>query len=355
MENEKTSVPRILIIDDVDTNRFVLKDIISGMGYQPILTENGAQALKIVERFNLALVISDIAMPVMDGYEFCRAMKENPNTRDIPIIFISAFDDPSDVVKGFEIGGSDYITKPFIPEVVRARVGLHLKLSEGAAKLVEMNRKLQVSVSEQLRQVEREKRNVLYAVIRIARENAAYDERHMERMSKNCRLLAEAMQLSPKYDGIISDSYIDTIELAAPLCDIGNVSIPTNILQKRDVLSVEDRKIIQRHTVIGSRILGDIEDNGDDNSFISMSKEIARFHHENWDGSGYPEGRMGNDIPLCAQIVSVAGAYCAITENRAYREAYSSEAALAMMEKDAGVKFNPEIFQILRKIYRQLY
>lgn len=355
MDNEKAFVPRILIIDDVDTNRFVLKDIISDMGYQPILTENGAQALKIVERYNLALIISDIAMPVMDGYEFCRVMKENPNTRDIPIIFISAFDDPSDVVKGFEIGGADYITKPFIPEVVRARVSLHLKLSEDALKLQEINRKLQVSVAEQLRQVEREKRNVLYAVIRIARENAAYDEKHMDRMSKNCRLLAEAMQLSPKYDDIISDSYIDTIELAAPLCDIGNVTIPTHILQKKDVLSVEERRIIQTHTVVGSRILADIEDNGDDNSFIHMSKDIAMYHHENWDGSGYPEGKMGDEIPLSAQIVSVAGAYCAITENRAYREAYSTEAALAMMEKDAGVKFNPDIFQILRKIYRQLY
>lgn len=355
MENEKKVVPRILIIDDVDTNRFVLKDIITEMGYQPILTENGAQALKIVERYNLALIISDIAMPVMDGYEFCRQMKENPNTRDIPIIFISAFDDPSDVVKGFALGGSDYITKPFIPEVVRARVGIHLKLSEDAIKMQEMNRRLQVSVNEQLRQVEREKRNVLYAVIRVARENAAYDEKHMDRMSKNCRLLTEAMQLSPNFDDLISDAYIDTIELAAPLCDIGNVAIPTDILQKRDVLSMEERKIIQTHTVIGNRILGDIEDKGDDNSFIRMSKDIAMFHHENWDGSGYPEGRKGNEIPLAAQIVSVAGAYCAITESRTYREAYGAEDALELMEKDSGIKFNPEIFDILKKVYRQLY
>lgn len=355
MENEKASIPRVLIIDDVDTNRFVLKDIITEMGYQPILTENGAQALKIVERYSLALIISDIAMPVMDGYEFCRVMKENPNTRDIPIIFISAFDDPADVVKGFEIGGADYITKPFIPEVVRARVGLHLKLAESAAKMQEMNRKLQVSVTEQLRQVEREKRNVLYAVIRVARENAAYDEKHMDRMSKNCRLLTEAMQLSPKYDGVISDAYIDMIELAAPLCDIGNVAIPTDILQKKDALSKEERRTVEKHTVIGSRILRDIESQGDDNSFIQMSKEIARFHHENWDGTGYPEKRSGDDIPLSAQIVAVAGAYCAMTESRTYREAFTPEEALSVMEKDSGVKFNPDIFVILRKIYRQLY
>jgi putative two-component system response regulator len=355
MENEKIAVPKILIIDDVDTNRFVLKDIISSMGYQPILTENGEQALKIVERYQLALVISDIAMPVMDGYEFCRRMKENPNTREIPIIFISAFDEPSDVVKGFNIGGADYITKPFIPEVVRARVGLHLKLSEDAQKMQELNRNLQVSVTEQLRQVEREKRNVLYAVIRVGRENAAYDEDHMDRMSKNCRLLAEAMQLSPRYDTVISDSYIDTIELAAPLCDIGNVAIPTDILQKRAPLTEEERRKVETHTVIGSRILADIEDKGDDNSFIRMSKDIAHYHHENWDGSGYPEGRKGDDIPLSAQIVAVAGAYCSITEQRTYRGAYGDDEAMHLMERDSGVKFNPEIFQIFRKIQRQLF
>jgi putative two-component system response regulator len=354
MENEKVLVPRILIIDDVDTNRFVLKDIISEMGYQPILTENGAQALKIVERFSLALVISDIAMPVMDGYEFCRRMKENPNTRDIPIIFISAFDDPSDVVKGFAMGGADYITKPFIPEVVRARVGLHLKLAEDARKLQELNRNLQVSVTEQLKQVEREKRNVLYAVIRMARENAAYDEKHMDRMSRNSRLLAEAMQLSPKFDDAISDTFVETMELAAPLCDIGNIAVPNDILQKREPLTEEELGIIRTHSAIGSRILGDIEDKGDDNSFIRMSKDIAASHHENWDGSGYPEGKTAEEIPLSAQIAAVASSYCALTENRTYRPAYSREEAMGIMQQEAGVKFNPDIYAIFRKIQRQL-
>lgn len=354
MGYERAEVPRILIVDDVDTNRFVLKDIILDMGYQPILTENGEQALKIVERYHLQLIILDVAMPVMDGYEFCRIMKSNANTRDIPIIFISAFDDPSDVVKGFELGGEDYITKPFIPEVVKARVGLHLKISEANKNLAEMNHKLQVSVSEQLRQVEREKKNVLYALIRVARENACYDEEHMERLSRNCRILSEAMQLSPQYDGVISDSYVDTIELAAPLCDLGNVAIPTDILQKKDSLDRNETKIMQTHTVVGARILRDIEDTGDYNSFIRMSRDIARYHHENWDGTGYPDGKKGEDIPLSAQIVAIVGAYCALTEHRSYRDSYTKERAFEIMIEDVGKKFNPDIFQIMRKIFRQL-
>ena len=258
-ENTDREVTRILVVDDVETNRFTLRDIITDMGYQAILTENGEQALKIVSRFQIQLIISDIAMPVMDGYELCKKIKENPDTREIPIIFISAFDDPADIVKGFALEGEDYITKPFIPEVVRARVQVHLKLYEATRRLQEINRQLQTSINEQLKQMELEKKNVLYALIRVARENASYDEDHMTRLSHNCRILAEAMQLSNQYSHIISDSYIETIELAAPLCDLGNVAIPTQILQKKTALTFEEEKIMQSHADIGARMLRDIK------------------------------------------------------------------------------------------------
>ncbi len=346
---------KILIVDDVDTNRFILRDIIQEMGHTPVLTENGIQALKIVERLRPQLIILDVAMPEMDGHQFCRIMKENVATRDIPIIFISAFDDPSDVVEGFNLGGEDYITKPFIPAVVKARLQLHLKLYYSNKELVETNRLLQSSVTEQLRQLELEKKNVLYALIRVARENACYDADHMERLCYNCRKLAEAMQLSPLYSHQISDSYVETIELAAPLCDLGNVAIPTDILQKKDSLLPEEVAVIQTHTVIGAKILQDIRNTGDYNDFLQMSIDIAHYHHENWDGSGYPCGKKGAEIPLAAQILSVVSAYCAITETRVYRGSYNIDEAFEIMEPDSGKKFNPDIFLILRKIYRQLH
>lgn len=353
MSVEQSKSTNILIVDDVETNRFALRDIINEMGYKPILTENGEQALKIVERFPLSLIISDVAMPVMDGHEFCINIKKNPRTRDIPVIFISAYDNPSDIIKGFEIGGADYITKPFIPEVVKARVTVHLKASESGKELQELTRKLQHSITEQMEQTEKEKKNVLYALIRVARENANYDEKHMERLSKNCRVLAEALQLSPLFDTQISDSFIDTIELSAPLCDLGNVSIPSSLLQKEDALTNEEIQIMKSHTSLGDRILRDIEGNGDYNSFIHMSREIAHYHHENFDGSGYPDNKEGDQIPLSAQIVAVVGEFCALTEDRSYRDAYSLEEALAIMEVDADSKFNPEIYKIVKKIYRQ--
>lgn len=348
-------IPRILVVDDVEANRFILRDIITDMGYQPILTENGIQALKMIQHIRPQLIILDIAMPEMDGYEVCQKIKGDAATREIPIIFVSAFDDPSDIVKGFALGGEDYITKPFIPEVVKARVGMHLKLYEANRRMMEMNRQLQVSISEQLKQMELERKSVLYALIRVARENACYDEAYMERLSYNCRILTEAMQLSALYGHLISDSYIATIELAAPLCDLGNMAIPTNILQKHGALTSEENAIMRKHTTIGARILRDVGEIGKDNSFIKMAIEIANYHHENWDGSGYPSGKKGDEIPLSAQIVAVVSAYCALTEKRIYRDAFSQEKAFEIMEADAERKFNPDIFWILKKIARQLH
>lgn len=348
-------ISRILIVDDVEANRFVLRDIISDMGFQPILTENGMQALKMVQHIKPQLIILDIAMPQMSGYEVCEILQADAETREIPIIFISAFDDPADIVKGFSLGCEDYITKPFIPEVVKARVGMHLKLNEANRHMVELNHRLQVSMNEQRKQMEKERRSVLYALIRVAKENACYDEEYMERLSYNCRILTEAMQLSAKFGHLISDGYVDTIELAVPLCDLGNIAVPTDILQKRDALDAHESAVMQTHTTIGSKILRDITDIGIDNKFIQMAIEIANYHHENWDGSGYPEGRRGEEIPLAAQIVAVVSVYCALTERRIYRDAYEKEAAFEIMDQDAEKKFNPDIYWILKKIVRQLH
>ncbi|MDY5576030.1 MAG: response regulator [Lachnospiraceae bacterium] len=354
MASDKNST-HILIVDDVETNRFVLRDIIIDMGYQPVLTENGMQAMKLLQHIRPQLIILDVAMPEMDGYEVCRRIKEDTNLREIPIIFISAFDDTEDIVKGFALGGDDYITKPFIPEVVKARISTLMKLYEANYRMQEINRKLQISINEQVKRVEKERRSVLYALIRVARENACYDEDYMERLSYNCRILAEAMQLSEQYGDIVSDNYVNMIELAAPLCDLGNMAIPTNILQKQGSLNYEENKVMQTHTTIGARILRDISEIGNENDFVSMAIEIANYHHENWDGSGYPEGKKQYEIPLSAQIVSIASAYCALTENRTYRGAFDKEKAFEIMEKDAQKKFNPDIFWILKKIFRQLH
>ncbi len=346
---------KILIIDDVETNRFVLRNIITDMGHQPILAEGGLQGLKILERIIPDIILLDISMPEMDGLEFCQQIKQDVKTRHIPVIFISAFDEPQDVVRGFEAGGADYVTKPFIQEVVKSRVDVHLKMAQMNTDLVESNRRLQASISEQIRQMEAEKKRVLYALLAVARKNAFFDEDHMERLQYNCKLLAQAMQLSPKFESLISDTYVETIELAAPLCDLGNVALPQNILQKKDKLTPEEIEVVKTHTTIGAQILADIRgEGGDYNDFVDMSYDIALFHHEKWDGSGYPAGKSGTEIPLSAQIVSLVSTYCALTENRSFRLAFSKEEALEIMENSVGTDYNADLYDIYRRIARQL-
>ena len=345
---------RILIIDDVETNRFVLRNIITDMGYQPVLAENGKQGLKIMERIVPELILLDVAMPEMDGFEFADIIRKDVRFRNIPIIFISAYDAPQDIVKGFEAGGADYVTKPFIQEVVKSRVAVQIKLAEMNKTLADANRRLQVSITEQLRQIESEKKRVLYALLTVVRKNAVFDERHIERLQENCRILAQAMQLSPKYESLVSDTFVETIELAAPLCDLGMVGVPLGILQKDGKLSEEEIEIMKKHTAIGVQIMDDIRGDGDYNDFLDMSCDITRYHHERWDGTGYPNGKRGNDIPLPAQVVALISYYNALTESRAYREAYTKEEAIEILEQEAGKAFNPDIFAICKKIARQL-
>ncbi len=347
---------RILIIDDVETNRFVLRNIISDMGHQPVLAENGIQGLKLLDRIIPDLILLDVSMPEMDGFEFCLKLKQDIKTRHIPIIFISAMDEPQDIVKAFEVGGADYVTKPFIQEVVKSRVEVHLKMSEMNRDLVESNRRLQASITEQIKQMEAEKKRVLYALLAVARKNACFEEEHMERLQYDCKLLAQAMQLSPKYEHLVSDTFVETIELAAPLCDLGNVAIPQEILQKKGKLTKEELDIVKTHTTLGAQILSDIrQDGGDYNDFVDMSYDVALFHHEKWDGTGYPQAIAGDEIPLSAQIVGMVTTYCALTADRSFRKAFSREEALEHMELVAGVDFNAEIFNIFKKIARQLH
>ncbi len=353
-ERTDMSAVRILIVDDMETNRVILEQMIEDMGYQPILAKTGEEALELIQKYMPQLILSDISMPGMDGFELCRILKSNVETKDIPVIFISAYSETPDIVKGFALGGEDYITKPFIPEVVKARVGVRLHLYESNRKLREMNRRLQASVNAQLSQIEQGKKNVLYALADAAAENAFFDAKYTKRVGENCRILAQSLQLSPLFEDRISDSFVDTIAIAAPLCDIGNIAIPREILQKMSDLTEEEAAVARRHPLMGAKLLSDIYTDKDYNDFMKMAIDIAGCHHENWDGSGYPEGRSGEDIPIAARIASLVIVYCALTEKRSYRPALSMDEALAVMGKDSGKKFDPDMFRVYCKIYRQL-
>ena len=243
------------------------------------------QSLKIMEKIKPNLILLDVEMPEMDGYELCRILKDDPVTRKIPIIFISAFDKPDDIIKGFSIGGEDYITKPFIHEVVQARVMVHLKMADMNQELQNVNRKLASSIQEQLKADGAGKRkNVLYALSRVARENSSYDVNHMNRLQYNSKILAQAMQISPIFESRISDSFIETIELANTALRYRKRCHPIRDIAKTEVLPKRNREVMETHTTVGAKILKDVQEQGDYNDFVQMSIDIANFHHENWMG-----------------------------------------------------------------------
>ncbi len=340
---------KVLIVDDVETNRLILEDIIENMGCEPVLADSGKMALELVSKAQPQLILTDISMPEMDGYELCRILKSNEQTKQIPIVFISAFDHPEDIVEGLSLGGEDYITKPFVTEVIEARVGVHLRLYKEKQARIELNRRLTVSVHEQLKQIEQEKKNILYALANIVAKNSNESKERLERFQKNCRFLAQGMQLSPLFESKVSDTFIDTIEIAAPLCDIGNIGIPVEILRKKEGLTEEEIAVLKTHTDIGSQFIKDLDVTNDYNDFMAVTADIIRCHHENWDGSGYPNGLSKDEIPLSAQIVTIVERYCALTDE----PDCGREEALAIMKEEAGVKINPDIFDICCKISRQ--
>lgn len=353
-EDFTVQTPKVLVVDENAENRSELKNLIENMGYQVALAKNSGEAIGLLATMPVELLLLNTRLPEMKGYELCMALKAGKDTRELPIIFISDSGEPEDIGRGLSVGGSDYITSPFVQELVQARVGAQLKLWEANRRLLETNRRLQASVREQLKQMELEKKNVLYALANAAARNAYFGESYIKRLQCNCKLLAQSLQLSDAFEGKISDSYVDTIEIAAPLCDVGNISIPVEILQKKSCLTEEELSRVQMHTSIGAKLLNDINAASGGNEFIKMAVDIAKFHHEKWDGSGYPEGRKGEEIPLSAQIVSLVSIFCALTEKRSYRKACSREEALTIMSEEANTRFNPDIFNIYRKISRQL-
>lgn len=355
MENTSKSgkVPQILIVDDVETNLLILENIIEGMGYIPKCAENAAAAAALISESLPQLVLLDVFMPEMDGYEFCERLKNNPLTRDIPVIFISAADSSEDKVRGFKLGAVDYIAKPFEVTEVTMRVNNHLKLHEMQQELERSNRRLHSVISSQARRIEDEQKNILYALAALTEQRDSDTANHMENVAYNCRMLAQSLQFSPEFTEEISEGFIDTIEVASRLHDIGKLRVPTDEIEEVDSGNQEEKQV-RHHAEQGAEILERVYQNTPGNSFLPMAIEIARYHHACWDGSGYPGGISGKDIPLSARIAIVADNYDTLIGEEGQEETYSPQESLRIIKAGSGVYFDPDIVGVFLKIKNQL-
>ena len=344
----------ILIVDDVPANLVLLSEMIKELGYIPRPVVSVKQAQLAIEKKMPNLILLDISMPDITGFEYCTMLKADVKTRDIPIIFISALDSVDDKVRGFKLGAVDYISKPFEKEELTVRLATHLKLYQMQQELESYNHRLHKMVNDQIQMVTREQKNILRALASLIEAKGDESGTHISMIGANSRLLAMSLQLSPKYEKEITTSFIEEIELASQLHDLGFIAINDTILFKREELTAAEWEVLKTHAEIGAKQLEEIYEQGSKNDFMKMAIDIARYHHENWDGSGYPRGLSGTDIPLAARIVKILDCYDVLNRDRCYRNAFSLEESLEIMKKETGRQFDPEIMEIFSKVQKQM-
>lgn len=313
----------MLVVDDMPENLDVLSEVLRD-SYQVKVATRGTRALEIVRRTPPDIILLDIMMPEMDGFEVCRRLKEDYTTRHIPVIFATASIDPKDELRGFELGAVDYITKPVSPPLVLARVRTHLALYD-------QNQELERKVRQRTVQLNDTRLQIIQRLGRAAEYKDNETGLHVIRMSHYSRLIGLAAGMD--------QGDADLLLNAAPMHDLGKIGIPDSILRKPGKLTPAEWEIMKTHCAIGAEILGDPQGSG----LLAMASTVALSHHEKWDGSGYPKGLSGEAIPRVGRIVALADVFDALTSKRPYKEAWPLQTALDWIVGQSGRHFDPHL------------
>jgi putative two-component system response regulator len=342
-----------LIVDDDAAIRRLLQGLLRSE-YRLAEAASGEQAMEILPAFCPDLVLLDIMMPGIDGYETCRRIKASQTS--VQIVMISAISSPEQQFRAFEVGADDYLVKPFDPQDVRARVGLHFRLREATAAVSSVRAEIESHNSNFQRLTEQHAEEVIAiqdaAVFTLAKVAESRDQEtggHLVRMRAYAQVLAEELAQDGPYADQISGQFLQDLYRSSPLHDIGKVGIRDEILLKPGRLTPEEFETMQQHTVIGANILDQAVARLRGGGFLAMAAVIARFHHERFDGTGYPAGLVGEEIPLPARIVAVADVYDALTSVRPYKPAYPTNEAKSIIRRDSGRHFDPVIVEAFHR------
>ena len=348
----------LLVIDDVPDNLIVMNEILHEQ-YKVRGANTGLKGIEIARKEPQPdLILLDIMMPELDGFEVCQRLKMDPLTADIPIIFVTASTERVDEEKGLNLGAVDFLMKPVSPSIVKARIRTHLALKDAADYLKDKNVYLQQEVSRRTAEIQAqaEQLNTLQdvtinALASLAETRDNETGGHIRRTQTYIKLLAQRLWFNPAFKNIITSEYIDQLYKTAPLHDIGKVGIPDNILLKPGKLTPEEFETMKQHTTIGKAAIEHAESQqGTQLKFLEIAKEIALYHHERWDGQGYPEGLAGEQIPLSARLMSVADVYDAMISKRVYKPAMTHEHAVALICEGRGTQFDPVIVDAFLEI-----
>jgi putative two-component system response regulator len=355
--NETSEKSTILIIDDSPSTLAVLDEILHPY-YRVKAAKEGLRGIQIAESEDPPdLILLDILMPDMDGYEVCKILKRNPLTKDIPILFVTAKDETEDEAQGLELGAVDYLVKPVAPLIVLARVRNHLELRAARNHLTMQNRELERRVRERTKELTITQDVTIASLAGLAETRDKETGSHIWRTQNYVRTLALALPDLPGYAQRINDDDIYRMYKSAPLHDIGKVGIPDAILQKPGPLTQEEFEIMKEHTTLGYQALVRAEQNIGTTSFLRYAREIVYCHHEKWDGSGYPQGLAGEDIPLAGRIMAIADVYDALISKRVYKKPFPHSVTVQTILEGSGTHFDPtlvEIFRDLTETFRKI-
>ncbi|MBV7316076.1 two-component system response regulator [Shewanella sp. NIFS-20-20] len=344
------SKPCVLIVDDAPENLALLHGLLKD-SYLVRAANSGEAALDVVSKMPIDIVLLDVIMPGMDGYEVCRRLKQNEETRSIPVIFLTAKDSTKDEQFGLDLGASDYIAKPISPPIVFARVKTHLQIKASQDFLKDQNTFLEAEVQRRIHQLSQVQDVTIAALASLAETRDQETGNHIRRTQWYVKLLAEKARYLPRFSERLTPDVISTYFKSAPLHDIGKVGIPDNILLKPGKLTADEFEIMKLHAYYGYQALVEAEaDIGYEDSFLTAAKEIAHYHHEKWDGTGYPNGLCGEEIPLSARLMAIADVYDALISKRVYKDAMSHDQAMEIIHNGRGTHFDPDLLDIFFEI-----
>lgn len=341
----------IMIVDDTIENLSLLSRMLKDCGYATRPVPNGRLAIRAARGEKPDLILLDITMPEMDGYEVCKQLKQDPQLKEIPVLFISALSQTSEKIKAFEVGGVDYITKPFQFEELRARVENHLKLHR-----LQIN--LEDQVDKQVKEITELQMGMIFGLAKLAEARDNDTGKHLDRIRILCKMIADELKNHPNYCEYVDVAYCDRIFHASPLHDIGKVGIPDNILLKPGKLTPKEFNIMKTHSTIGAQTLSEVQHRFPKNEFIKMGIKIAKSHHEKWNGQGYPDGLSGDDIPLSARIMAIVDVYDAVRSKRIYKPPISHQKTCEIIQRESGTHFDTtlvEVFTSLQTRFNEIW
>jgi putative two-component system response regulator len=342
----------ILVVDDTPDNLALMSGLLKDL-YRVKIANNGEKALKIAATVPAPdLILLDIMMPGMDGYEVCSRLKANPQTQAIPVIFLTAKSEVEDERQGLELGAEDYITKPVSPPILMARVKTQLTLKASADFLRDKNAFLEQEVARRTQEVMAIQDVTIQVMASLAETRDNETGNHIRRTQNYVRVLAEQLKTHPRFQAFLTDYTINMLYKSAPLHDIGKVGIPDSILLKPGRLTAEEFETMKTHTTLGRDAIVQAEKSlGMKVGFLQLAKEIAYSHQEKWDGTGYPEGLSGDDIPISARLMAIADVYDALISRRVYKDPMPHEQAIQIIQAGRGQHFDPDLVDAFMAIH----